>query len=110
MKTLSDELKKGRHSAVIILERSEGREKIRGYISFKNGSVSEALYKKSLPDGTVEAKQGREALKNVWHEALNKLSKLRVYYIPSQEAGFTAHLTKPIDFAKLEAMIRQVAH
>ena len=27
----------------------------------------------------------------------------------SQEAGFTAHLTKPIDFAKLEAMIRQVA-
>ncbi len=26
----------------------------------------------------------------------------------SQEAGFTAHLTKPIDFAKLEAMIRQV--
>jgi nitrogen-specific signal transduction histidine kinase/CheY-like chemotaxis protein len=28
----------------------------------------------------------------------------------SQEAGFTAHLTKPIDFAKLEAMIRQVAH
>ena len=87
MKTLSDELKKGRHSAVIILERSEGREKIRGYISFKNGSVSEALYKKSLPEGTVEAKQGREALKNVWHEALNKMSKLRVYYIPGQEAG-----------------------
>jgi CheY-like chemotaxis protein len=28
----------------------------------------------------------------------------------SREAGFTAHLTKPIDFAKLEAMIRQVAH
>ena len=28
----------------------------------------------------------------------------------SQEAGFTAHLTKPIDFTKLEAMIRQVAH
>ena len=27
----------------------------------------------------------------------------------SQEAGFIAHLTKPIDFAKLEAMIRQVA-
>jgi signal transduction histidine kinase/CheY-like chemotaxis protein len=27
----------------------------------------------------------------------------------SQEAGFTAHLTKPIDFVKLEAMIRQVA-
>ena len=26
----------------------------------------------------------------------------------SREAGFTAHLTKPIDFAKLEAMIRQV--
>jgi CheY-like chemotaxis protein len=28
----------------------------------------------------------------------------------SREAGFTAHLTKPIDFAKLEAIIRQVAH
>ena len=27
----------------------------------------------------------------------------------SREAGFTAHLTKPIDFAKLEAMIRRVA-
>ena len=27
----------------------------------------------------------------------------------SREAGFAAHLTKPIDFAKLEAMIRQVA-
>jgi CheY-like chemotaxis protein len=26
----------------------------------------------------------------------------------SREAGFTAHLTKPIDFSKLEAMIRQV--
>ncbi len=28
----------------------------------------------------------------------------------SREAGFTAHMTKPIDFAKLEAMIRQVIH
>ena len=27
----------------------------------------------------------------------------------SREAGFTAHMTKPIDFAKLEVMIRQVA-
>ena len=27
----------------------------------------------------------------------------------SREAGFTAHMTKPIDFNKLEAMIRQVA-
>ena len=26
----------------------------------------------------------------------------------SREAGFTAHLTKPIDFAKLEAMILRV--
>ncbi len=26
----------------------------------------------------------------------------------SHEAGFTAHMTKPIDFAKLEAMIRQI--
>ena len=26
----------------------------------------------------------------------------------SREAGFAAHLTKPIDFAKLEAVIRQV--
>ena len=29
--------------------------------------------------------------------------------VRSQEAGFTAHMTKPIDFTKLEAMIRQVA-
>jgi PAS domain S-box-containing protein len=27
----------------------------------------------------------------------------------SQEAGFTAHLTKPLDFAKLDAMIRKVS-
>ena len=26
----------------------------------------------------------------------------------SHEAGFTAHMTKPIDFTKLETMIRQV--
>jgi CheY-like chemotaxis protein len=30
--------------------------------------------------------------------------------IRSREAGFTAHMTKPIDFNKLEAMIRQVAN
>ena len=28
----------------------------------------------------------------------------------SREAGFTTHMTKPIDFSKLEAMIRQVAN
>jgi nitrogen-specific signal transduction histidine kinase len=28
--------------------------------------------------------------------------------VRSREAGFTAHMTKPIDFTKLEAMIRQV--
>ena len=29
--------------------------------------------------------------------------------VRSREAGFTAHMTKPIDFAKLEALIRQIA-
>ncbi len=29
--------------------------------------------------------------------------------VRSREAGFTTHMTKPIDFAKLEVMIRQVA-
>ncbi len=29
--------------------------------------------------------------------------------VRSREAGFTAHMTKPIDFTRLEAMIRQVA-
>ncbi len=28
----------------------------------------------------------------------------------SRAAGFTAHMTKPIDFMKLEAMIRQILH
>jgi hypothetical protein len=28
----------------------------------------------------------------------------------SREVGFTAHMTKPIDFSKLELMIRQVAN
>ncbi len=28
----------------------------------------------------------------------------------SRDAGFTAHMTKPIDFMKLEAMIRQILH
>ena len=27
----------------------------------------------------------------------------------SREAGFIAHLTKPLDFAKLDAMIRRVS-
>ncbi|MCA1686812.1 MAG: response regulator [Planctomycetia bacterium] len=27
----------------------------------------------------------------------------------SREAGFTAHMTKPIDFTKLESMIRQIS-
>lgn len=27
----------------------------------------------------------------------------------SRKAGFTTHMTRPIDFAKLEVMIRQVA-
>jgi CheY-like chemotaxis protein len=27
----------------------------------------------------------------------------------SREAGFVGHLTKPVDFRRLEAMIRQVA-
>ena len=27
----------------------------------------------------------------------------------SREAGFTAHLTKPLDFAKLDAMIRKIS-
>ena len=29
--------------------------------------------------------------------------------VRSREAGFTAHMTKPIDFAKLKALIRQIA-
>ena len=29
--------------------------------------------------------------------------------VRSREAGFTAHMTKPIDFTKLEALIRQIA-
>jgi CheY-like chemotaxis protein len=29
--------------------------------------------------------------------------------VRSREAGFTTHMTKPIDFTNLEAMIRQVA-
>jgi len=30
-------------------------------------------------------------------------------FVRSRAAGFTTHMTKPIDFAKLEIMIRQVA-
>lgn len=79
MKKLSTEFREGRSSAVIILERSDGEENVHGYISYKSGSVVEALFKVSGPGGTLDSKQGRDALKSVWHEALNPKSRLRVY-------------------------------
>jgi chromosomal replication initiator protein DnaA len=82
MKMLSKELKS---SAVVILERIEGQEKIHGYISYKSGTIVEALFKISGSEGTLDSKQGRDALKSVWHEALNTHSKLRVYSIPPKE-------------------------
>ncbi len=85
MKLLSEELRESRSSAVIILERVDGNRKIRGYISYKNGAVVEALFKTEEQDGSIASVQGREALKNVWHEALNRMSRLRVYNIAGQE-------------------------
>ncbi len=86
MKKLSKELKDDKSSAIVILERSEGQEKVRGYISYKSGAIVEALFKVSGPAGTIDSKQGRDALKMVWHEALNPKSRLRVYRISPKDS------------------------
>ncbi len=87
MKKLSKEIKDGKSSAVVILERSTGPEKVHGYISYKSGAIVEALFKVSGPDGTLDSKQGRDALKKVWHEALDPKSRLRVYRISPKDSA-----------------------
>ena len=61
-----------------------------------------------LPDGS-----GLELMRNISERRPVKAIALTGYGMEedirrSREAGFTVHMTKPIDFTKLEAMIRQI--
>ncbi|MDB5350084.1 MAG: domain S-box [Planctomycetota bacterium] len=81
-----------------------------GYGAFEAGEFDLIISDIGLPDGTgldlmrrVVALRGRiAAIALTGYGMEEDIQK-------SREAGFTAHMTKPIDFTKLEAMIRQVA-
>lgn len=79
MKELAREMKDGGQSAIIVLECDGDEGAFRGYISFRNGEIVEALYKENPKDGSWHSKSGREALKRVWKEALNQSAKVKVY-------------------------------
>jgi PAS domain S-box-containing protein len=62
-----------------------------------------------LPDGTgLDLMRKVKAVRPVPAIALTG-SGMEDDIVRSRQAGFAAHMTKPIDFTKLEAMIRQVA-
>jgi len=62
-----------------------------------------------LPDGTgLELMRAIKLLRDVPGIALTGYG-MEEDIRKSLEAGFTAHMTKPLDFAKLDTMIRQVA-
>ena len=81
-----------------------------GYEAFEAGEFDLIVSDIGLPDGTgldlmrrVVALRGRiPAIALTGYGMEDDI-------VRSREAGFTAHMTKPIDFTKLEAMIRQVA-
>ena len=82
-----------------------------GYEAFEAAEFDLIVSDIGLPDGTglelmrrVVALRGRiPAIALTGYGMEEDIQK-------SREAGFTAHMTKPIDFTKLEAMIRQVAN
>jgi PAS domain S-box-containing protein len=81
-----------------------------GHEAFESGEFDLIVSDIGLPDGTglelmrrVVALRGRvPAIALTGYGMEEDIQK-------SRESGFTAHMTKPIDFTKLEAMIRQVA-
>lgn len=86
MKNLSREMKEGGRSAIVVLENDGGNSRFRGYISFRDGAIVEALYKESSDDGKTDSKSGREALQRVWREALNPAVKMKIYNLVPKDA------------------------
>ena len=80
------------------------------WVAFQAGDFDMIVSDIGLPDGT-----GLDLLRKV--KAVRRVPAIALtgYGMDedvrrSREAGFTTHMTKPIDFTKLEAMIRQVAN
>ncbi len=81
-----------------------------GYKAFESGGFDLIISDIGLPDGT-----GLELIRRIvalrGHIPAIALTGYGMEddIVRSREAGFTTHMTKPIDFTKLEQMIRQVA-
>ena len=81
------------------------------YEAFEAGEFDLIVSDIGLPDGTgLELMRRVVALRGRIPAIALTGYGMEDDIIRSREAGFTAHMTKPIDFTKLEAMIRQVAN
>ena len=81
-----------------------------GYEAFEAGEFDLIVSDIGLPDGTgLELMRRVVALRGQVPAIALTGYGMEDDIVRSREAGFTAHMTKPIDFTKLEAMIRQVA-
>ncbi len=79
------------------------------WVAFQAGEFDMIISDIGLPDGTgLDLMRKVKAVRRVPAIALTGYG-MDEDVRRSREAGFTTHMTKPIDFTKLEAMIRQVA-
>jgi len=81
------------------------------WVAFEGGEFDLIVSDIGLPDGTGldlmrKVKSVRRVVPAIALTGYGMDEDIR----RSREAGFTTHMTKPIDFTKLEAMIRQVAN
>ena len=80
-----------------------------GYEAFEAGEFDLIVSDIGLPDGTgLELMRRVVALRGPIPAIALTGYGMEDDIVRSREAGFTAHMTKPIDFTKLEAMIRRV--
>jgi CheY-like chemotaxis protein len=81
-----------------------------GYEAIEAGEFDLIVSDIGLPDGTgLELMRRVVALRGQIPAIALTGYGMEDDIVRSREAGFTTHMTKPIDFTKLEAMIRQVA-
>lgn len=106
MKELSREMKEAGGSAIIVLEHESKGRAFRGYISFKNGMIVEALYKESARNGASSSKSGKEALMRVWKEALDPEVKVKVYDVAPADGRES--VSKSRDVMAAGASVRKV--
>lgn len=83
MKNISADLKRSRESAVVVLENESSGS--RGYISFREGSITEAFFRRTAGGMETETASGREALIRVWKEALDSKARVKVYSMLREE-------------------------